>query len=154
MATSCDNQLADFLKYFNNTRITRNFKAADKAAGVMKFFVSMDTQNANPPPGVFPCLGITDHGPAFDGVAEDGDGQESNNHDRELTRLNLERSARASALSTETEIVFSGDRCNEAATHQAAVGSNTVATLETALSSLWLGTWQHGGWRSWPIWIP
>jgi hypothetical protein len=68
MATTNDSQLTDFLNYFNNTRITPNFTAAQKAAEVMKFF-SVDTPNPNP--SVFsPYLGITDHGPAFIKVDE------------------------------------------------------------------------------------
>jgi hypothetical protein len=47
MATTNDSQLTDFLNYFNNTRITPNFTAAQKAAEVMKFF-SVDTPNPNP----------------------------------------------------------------------------------------------------------
>ena len=63
MATTNDSQLTDFLNYFNSTRITPNFTAAQKAAEVMKFF-SVDTPNP------FPCLGITDHGPPFIKVDE------------------------------------------------------------------------------------
>jgi hypothetical protein len=70
MATTNDSQLTAFLKYFNTTAITSNFTPAQKATGLMKFFVSANTQNPNPPPGVFPCLGITDHGPAFNGVTD------------------------------------------------------------------------------------
>jgi hypothetical protein len=33
-------------------------------------YLCPDAPNANPPPKLFPCLGITDDGPAFLGVEE------------------------------------------------------------------------------------
>jgi len=70
MTTTNDSQLTKFLTYFNNTAITSSFTPAQKAAGVMNFFLSTNTSNSKPPPGLFPCLGITDHGPAFNGVVD------------------------------------------------------------------------------------
>jgi hypothetical protein len=70
MAISNDSQLTDFLTYFNSTPITSKVTPAQKAAGLMKFFVSTDTPNSSPPPSNFPCLGITDHGPGFFNVVQ------------------------------------------------------------------------------------
>jgi|HubBroStandDraft_4_1064222.scaffolds.fasta_scaffold274850_1 hypothetical protein len=62
----------DTLAAFLNTLNDAGLQPGDKVRQLMGYFCP-DTPNANPPPKLFPCLGITDHGPAFLGVGEVAD---------------------------------------------------------------------------------
>ena len=64
MALTISERVTDFLNALNDPDVT---DPAARASSLMAFFCA-DGANPNPPPNEFPCLGITDHGPAFLGA--------------------------------------------------------------------------------------